>query len=189
MSNPTSNSTIEAIFARRSVRAYTDKKVDDATIELLAKIALAAPSGNNFQPVNVVIVRDAALIREAEKAVIAYFVKKGETNVVNRIKSRNDKIFYDAPVLFVLTVKNKSNTDVGIAAENISIAATSLGLGSILLGLPNVIFNDPDTAAYWKGKLGIGEGCEYGLVVAVGYAADTGKPHDIDVNKISYINA
>jgi nitroreductase len=183
-----SNSTIDAIFARRSVRAYTDKKVDDATIELLAKIALAAPSGSNSQPVNVIVVKNTALILEAEKAIIAYFTKKGDTAVVDRIKSRNDKIFYDAPVFFFLAVKNKSSTDVGIAAENVSIAATSLGLGSILLGLPNVIFNDPETAAYWKGKLGIGEGYEYGLAVAVGYAADTGKPHDIDVNKISYVN-
>jgi nitroreductase len=182
-----SNSTIEAIFARRSVRAYTGQQVDDAAIELLAKTALAAPSGSNSQPVNVIIVKNSALIQEAEKAIIAYFVKKGETGVVDRIKSRNNKVFYDAPVSFVLAVKNKSNTDVGIAAENISIAATSLGLGSILLGLPNVIFNDPDTAVYWKGKLGIGEGYEFGLAVAVGYAADTGKPHDIDPQKISYV--
>jgi nitroreductase len=183
-----SNATIDAIFARRSVRAYTDKQVDDATIELLAKTALAAPSGNNSQPVNVIVVKNTLLILEAEKAIVDYFVKKGETKVVERNRSRNNKIFYNAPVSFFLAVKNKSNTDVGIAAENISIAATSLGLGSILLGLPNVIFNDSETAAYWKGKLGFGEDYEFGLAVAVGYAADTGKPHDIDPQKISYVN-
>jgi nitroreductase len=182
-----SNSTIDAIFARRSVRAYTAQKVDDETVDLLAKTALAAPSANNSQPVNVVVVRNSALIREAEAAIIAYFEKKGETAVVDRIKSRNNKIFYDAPVSFFLAVKNNSNTDVGIAAENISIAATGLGLGSILLGLPNVIFNDPDTAAYWKAKLGFGEGYEFGLAVAVGHTADTGKPHDVDLGKISYL--
>jgi hypothetical protein len=140
------------------------------------------------KPVHVIVVRNTPLILEAEKAVVDYFVKKGETKVVERNRSRNNKVFYNAPVSFFLAVKNKSNTDVGIAAENISIAATSLGLGSILLGLPNVIFNDPDTAAYWKGKLGFPEGYEYGLAVAVGYAADTGKPHDIDLKKISYVN-
>jgi nitroreductase len=183
-----SNSIIDAIFARRSVRAYTAQKVDDETVDLLAKTALAAPSANNAQPVNVIVVRNSALIREAEQAIIAYFVKKGETAVVDRIKSRNDKIFYDAPVSFFLAVKNNSAADVGIAAENISIAATGLGLGSIILGLPNVIFNDPDTAAYWKGKLGFPAGYEYGLAVAVGHTSGTGKPHDIDPGKISYIN-
>jgi nitroreductase len=183
-----SNSTIDALFARRSVRAYTAQPVDEATVDLLARIALAAPSASNGQPVNVVVVRDSALIREAEQAVIAYFTKKGETGVVDRIKSRNNKVFYDAPVSFFLAVKNNAATDVGIAAENICIAATSLGLGSIILGLPNVIFNDPDTAAYWKNKLGFGGDYGFGLVVAVGHSAGTGKPHDIDPKKISYIS-
>ncbi|MDR1970464.1 MAG: nitroreductase family protein [Treponema sp.] len=182
-----SNSTIDAMFARRSVRAYTGEKVDDATIDLLAKTALAAPSGNNSQPVHVIVVQNKALIEEAERAIIAYFVKKGETAVVERIESRNNKIFYDAPVSFFLAVRNNAHTDTGIAAENVSIAATALGLGSIILGLPNVIFNDPETASYWKGKLGFPEGFEFGLAVAVGRAADTGKPHDIDPQKISYI--
>jgi nitroreductase len=182
------NTTIDAIFARRSVRAYTAQKVDDETVELLAKTALAAPSGSNSQPVDVVVVRNSALIREAEQAIIAYFVKKGETAVLDRIKSRNNKIFYDAPVVFFLALKNKSGADVGIAAENIAIAAASLGLGNIILGLPGVIFNDGDTAAYWKGKLGFPDGYEFGLAVAAGYAADTGKPHDIDLKKISYIS-
>ncbi|MDR3247747.1 MAG: nitroreductase family protein [Treponema sp.] len=183
-----SNSTIDAIFARRSVRAYTDQKVDDATLEVLAKTALAAPSGGNSQPVNVIVVKNTSIILEAEKAIIDYFVKKGETATVERIKSRNNKVFYNAPAALFLVVKNKASTDLGIASENVSIAAASLGLGSILLGLPNVIFNDPDTAAFWKGKLGIPDGYEYGLAVAVGYAADTGKPHDIDEKKISYVN-
>ena len=183
-----SNPAIDAIFTRRSVRAYTAQKVDTETVDLLARTALAAPSGSNSQPVNVIVVRDKALIGEAEKAVIAYFVKTGESAVVDRIKSRNNKVFYDAPVCFFLAVKNKASTDTGIAAENISIAATALGLGSIILGLPNVIFNDPETAAYWKGKLAFPEDYEFGLAVAVGYAADTGKPHDIDLKKISYID-
>jgi nitroreductase len=181
------NPVVDAVFARRSVRAYRAQKVDDEAVDLLARAALAAPSGMNSQPVKVIVVQDRALIGEAEKAVIAYFVKTGEKAVLDRIKSRNNKIFYDAPVCFFLAVRDGANTDLGIAAENISIAATGLGLGSILLGLPGVIFNDPETAARWKARLGFTEGYEFGLAVAAGYAADTGKPHDIDLTKISYI--
>jgi hypothetical protein len=50
-----------------------------------------------------------------------------------------------------------------------------------------VVFNDPASAAYWKEKLRFPEAYEYGLAVAVGYAADEGKPHDIDPGKLSYI--
>jgi nitroreductase len=182
-----SNSTLDAIFTRRSTRSYTTQKVDDETIALLAKAALAAPSGSNNQPVNVIVVQNTPLILELEKAVIDYFIKTGENSVVDRIKSRNNKIFFDAPVVFFLVVKNKASTDVGIMSENLAIAATSLGLGNVILGLPGVVFGDSATAAYWKVRLGFPEGYEYGLAVAVGYAADQGKPHDIDLKKISYI--
>jgi hypothetical protein len=50
-----------------------------------------------------------------------------------------------------------------------------------------VVFNDPDTASYWKEKLGFPEGYEYGLAVAVGYAAFEGKPHEIDLGKLRFI--
>jgi nitroreductase len=181
------NPVLDAIFTRRSNRAYTNKKVDAETIVVLTKAALAAPSGSNRQPVNVIVVEHEALILELEKAVVDYFVKTGEQTVLERIRSRKNKIFFDAPLLFVLAIKDNANTDVGIMSENLAIAATSLGLANIILGLPGVVFNDPDTAAYWKGKLGFPEGYEYGLSVAVGYAADEGKPHDIDLSKITYI--
>jgi nitroreductase len=182
-----SNAVLDAIFTRRSTRAYTDKKVDAETVALLAKAALAAPSGSNAQPVNVIVVQNVPLILELEKAVVDYFVKAGDEAVVERIKSRKNKIFYDASTVFFLAVKNNAAVDVGIMAENLAIAATSLGLANIILGLPRVAFNTPDTAAYWKEKLRFPEGYEYGLAVAVGYAADEGKPHEIDVSKLSYI--
>ncbi|MDR3139803.1 MAG: nitroreductase family protein [Treponema sp.] len=181
------NATLEAIFARRSNRAYTAQKVDDETVAVLAKAALAAPSGSNSQPVNVIVVQQVPLILELEKAVIDYFAKTGNNEVLERLRNRKNKVFYDASTVFFLAVKNHAGTDVGIMSENLAIAATSLGLANILLGLPGVVFNDPDTAPYWKGKLGFPEGYEYGLAVAVGYAADEGKPHEIDLAKISYI--
>lgn len=182
-----SNSTFEAIFERRSCRAYTSQKVDDETVALLAKAALAAPSGGNAQPVNLIVVQNVPLILELEKAVVDYFGKTGDEAVLGRLKSRKNKIFYDASTVFFLVVKNKAHTDAGIMSENLAIAATSLGLANIILGLPGVVFNDPDTAPYWKEKLGFPEGYDYGLAVAVGYAADEGKPHEIDLGKLSYI--
>ena len=181
------NSTLEAIFNRRSVRAYTDREVDSETADLLARAALAAPSGSNQQPVNVIVVRNKALILELEKAVVDHFIKIGDQVVAERNKQRGNKIFYNASTVFFLAVANDKTTDVGIAAENIVIAASSLGLGSIHLGLPHAVFRDPATADPWKARIGFPPGYEYGLAVAVGYAADEGKPHDIDPAKISHI--
>ncbi|MDR3145882.1 MAG: nitroreductase family protein [Treponema sp.] len=182
-----SNAALDAIFTRRSHRAYTAQKVDDETVTLLARAALAAPSGSNAQPVNVIVLQNLPLILEMERAVVDYFVRAGDEAVLERIKKRNNKIFYDASTVFFLAVKNKAAVDAGIMSENLAIAATSLGLANIILGLPGVVFNDPASAAYWKEKLRFPEGYEYGLAVAVGYAAGEGKPHDIDLGKLSYI--
>jgi nitroreductase len=182
-----STDAVNAIFVRRSNRAYTAQRPDDETVTLLAKAALAAPSANNAQPVNVIVVQNVPLILELEKAVVDYFFKAGDKTVVEHIKRRNNKIFYDASTVFFLAVKNEAAADAGIMAENIVIAAASLGLANIILGLPRVAFNDPETAAYWKEKLRFPEGYEFGLAVAVGYAADEGRPHNIDLGKLSYI--
>jgi nitroreductase len=181
------NSTLDAIFARYSCRSFTDEKIDDETVAVLAKAALAAPSGNNAQPVNVIVIQNKDLILEMEKAVVDFFVKAGNNKVAETNKKRNNKIFYNASTVFVLPVKNNSSADVGIASENIAIAAASLGLGNIILGLPGVVFSDLATTAYWKQKLSFPDGYEYGLAVAVGHAAAEKKPHAVDEGKISYV--
>ncbi len=48
-------------------------------------------------------------------------------------------------------------------------------------------FQDPDTAGFWKKKIGFPENFVYGLAVAVGYTAGEGKPHEPDMEKLSYI--
>jgi nitroreductase len=181
------NSTLDAIFTRFSCRSFTDKKIDDETVATLAKAALAAPSGNNSQPVTVIIVQNTNLILEMEKAIVDFFVKTGNKEVAERNKSRGNKIFYNASTVFFLAVKNNSSADVGIASENIAIAASSLGLGNIILGLPGVVFSDPATSDYWKQRLAFPAGYEYGLAVAAGYAVVEGKPHSIDMGKIRYV--
>ena len=53
------NSTLDTIFARKSVRTYTDQAVSTEQVETLLKAAMAAPSGINLQPWRFVVVTDA----------------------------------------------------------------------------------------------------------------------------------
>ena len=52
------NSTLDTIFARKSVRTYTDQAVSPEQVETLLKAAMAAPSGINLQPWRFVVVTD-----------------------------------------------------------------------------------------------------------------------------------
>ncbi len=41
---------LDAITKRRAVRSYTDQPVDDATVDALLRVALAAPTGSAHRP-------------------------------------------------------------------------------------------------------------------------------------------
>lgn len=53
----------EAVAARRSVRAFTDEPVDDATLRSLLERAARAPSGGNVQPWRIYVVNGDAMAR------------------------------------------------------------------------------------------------------------------------------
>lgn len=49
---------LEAIRLRRSVRRYTDRPVDDATVDRLLRLALLAPTGGGAQAWSLLVVRE-----------------------------------------------------------------------------------------------------------------------------------
>lgn len=49
---------MDAIYGRRSVRAYTDKPLDRTLIEELLRAAVQAPSAHNTQPWSFVLIQD-----------------------------------------------------------------------------------------------------------------------------------
>ena len=53
---------MDAIFARTSIRSYQPQAVEEEKIELLLKAGMAAPSGKNVQPWELVVVDDRAAL-------------------------------------------------------------------------------------------------------------------------------
>ena len=49
---------IDNLFARRSIRKYTDEPVSEEDIKTLLEAAMAAPSANDSQPWHFVVVAD-----------------------------------------------------------------------------------------------------------------------------------
>ena len=62
---------LDAITKRRAVRTYTDQPVDDATLDALLRVALAAPTGSGAQAWSLLVVRDADRRRAVADLVIA----------------------------------------------------------------------------------------------------------------------
>ncbi len=105
---------LEAIRTRRSVRSFTAKPVPREVIEKIVDGARLAPSANNIQPWEFVIVTDQAT-RERIASVTDY-----------------GRFIADAPVcIAVFCEDTKYYLEDGCAAtENILIGAHALGLSS-----------------------------------------------------------
>jgi nitroreductase len=60
----------EAIRKRRAVRTYTDRPVDDETLDRLLRLALVAPTGSGQQAWGLIVVREPERRREIAELVI-----------------------------------------------------------------------------------------------------------------------
>ena len=157
------NQVLDSIKARRSVRKFQDKPVDEATLQTLLEVVQWSPSWANTQCWEVIVVKDPAL-REQLQAAMA----KGNPAT---------KTIVSAPLLLVLCAKKNSSGyyngqvttkygdwmlyDLGIASMSLCLAAHSLGLGSVVVGL-----FDHDAAAR---AVGLPEGYELVSILPMGY--------------------
>ena len=183
--------TIEAIKARYSCRAFTNRMPSDADLQTIAEAAVAAPSAMNMQPWHVIIVKNKALLDELETEGMKSLVALPDKGTYNRMQERGGKMYYNTPCQMIIAI-NKANKwqdiDCGIITQNIALAATSLGINSLICGLIKHSFSG-DNGDYFKKKLGFHDGYDIGISVLLGYAAESGvkPPHELDLGKISVV--
>ena len=182
------NQILETIKTRSSIRAYQTKPLTREQLNALTEAALASPSAMNLQLWHFIVIENKAALNELEQDVIDYFVEVDDKTALERMKSRNNKVLYDAPCVIVISIdpQHWSQIDAGIAVQNIAIAAKSMGLDSVILGMPSVVFKG-SKAGYWVQKLGFQQGHVFGIAIAVGYAAMDKEPHEMDRGKVSFI--
>ncbi len=178
------NEVLKAIRDRRSCRAFKDTKLSKEQVGALILAALCAPTGGNMRGVHVSAVTDAGVIEEMEQGIVAILQATKNESMLKKLAVHNHKAFYNAPVVFFLSVGNKitPQLDAGICAQTLALAAHSLGLGSVILASPAMLFGI-DKAESWKEKLQFPDGHNFAVAVAVGHAADTGAPHEPDTGK------
>jgi nitroreductase len=155
--------TQEAIRSRRSIRSYQATEVDDNTLELVLEAARQAPSWDNTQCWQFIVVRDtdsrnkladmlprnnsaARGIREAPVVIVAC-AELGKAGYLGGRLSSDKGDWY----MF----------DVALAMQNLVLAAQSLGLGTVYIG-----WFDEEKAARF---LGIPEGYAIVAMTPLGY--------------------
>lgn len=131
----------EGIRTRRSVRRFSDRRVEDEKIRAILDAARMAPSWANMQCWSFVVVRDASARKEISELtyVESFFSPLGYK--VNPAK----KGVAEAPVVIIACADPKRSgvlwdqayymTDMGIAAQNMMLAAHALELGTVFVGV------------------------------------------------------
>lgn len=155
--------TIENLFARRSIRQYSDQPVSDEQVRLLLEAAMAAPSAGNRKPWHFVVVRDPALrARIAESHPHAKMMRQAPVCIVPC--GQPSLSFADRSDFWI--------QDLSAATANILLAATTLGLGSVWCGVHPV----PERVSEARAILGIPDDVIPLCYIAVGYGAEEKEP-------------
>lgn len=108
---------IENIMNRKSVRKYLDKKVEDEKVTTILKAGMAAPSGKNIRPWELIVVTDRAVLDSMAA------------------KLPNAKMLQQAPLAIVVCGNTEKSSywyvDCSAVTQNILLAAEALGLGAV----------------------------------------------------------
>ena len=156
-------SALDNIFARKSVRSYTDEPVSPEQVETILKAAMAAPSGMNMQPWRFVVVTDQKV---KDKLAIGFnkMIAKAHVVIIVCGKTTNK-----------LGAPNKNWTaDCAASTENLLLAVEALGLGAVWTACyPYEDRMNPTVEA-----LRLPENISPYCIVPIGHPAGNDKPKD-----------
>ena len=143
---------IEAIYARRSVRRYQARPVEQPVLEELLRAAAQAPSAMNSQPWAFGIITGADRLRTLSDRAKAYLLERIEQFPMleryrNMLANPATNLFYGAPALVMLYAKPagpQPQMDCCLAAQTLMLAAHGAGLGSCWIGLAAFLCSSPE---------------------------------------------
>jgi len=116
--------TLDVIFTRRSIRKFKSTSVKQKDVRLLLKAAMYAPTANNTQSCQFIVIDDREQLDAIAKVhPYAQMLKEAPLAIIvcgDRTLEKED---------FYLSINGSA------ATQNILLAAHALGLGSVWLGV------------------------------------------------------
>lgn len=147
--------TYELMLRRRSIRKFKQEQIPAEVLQKCVNAGRVAPSGANIQPLGYIIVKDPQQCeRVFGNTAWAGYLDDGAP------EAGEEPTAY----IFILTNtehRSGADTDVGIAAENITLAALEEGVGSCMVGSLD--------RGELREILQVPDHCEISLAVAMGY--------------------
>ncbi|AEG58684.1 nitroreductase family protein [Desulforamulus ruminis] len=163
---------MDALLTRRSIRKYTGEQISESIVKDLLVAAMSAPSAQNQQPWQFIVINKPELLRELPNC------------------SPYAQMTANAPLVIVVcgdTQLEKSKgfwvQDCSAATENILIAANYLGLGAVWVGL----YPREERVNAVRNLLGLPDHVIPLALIPIGYPAETKEPANrYDASKVHY---
>ena len=156
----------ELLLNRRSIRKYTDQKVDPEDVRLILESALTAPSSKGARSWQFIVVEDREMLDH-----------------LSGCKSNYAASMSTAPLAVVVTADiTKSEAwieDASVAAAFMQLQVAALGLGSCWVEVRDRYRDDGEPAEdYVRQALGIPE--EFGVlcIITIGHKNEERRPID-----------
>jgi nitroreductase len=160
---------LDLIKKRRSIRDYTHEPVSDAAVKTMLEAAMAAPSANNSQSWEFVVVRREDLRQQLAKMKTWSYMCAGASVVFAVCGNKRHSRYW---------VENTS-----AATENLLLAAASLNLGAVWIA----VYPEQEYEEYVRNLLSIPDELHILCLVAVGHPAETKPPRtQYDESKVHY---
>ena len=115
---------LDYILDRRSIRRFTDQKIDNKQIISLLTAAMYAPSAVNMQPWHFVVIDDPSLM---QKVMEIHPHARMLNSASHAVVICGDELLQHADGYWVV--------DCGAATQNLLLAAQTMGLGACWVGL------------------------------------------------------
>jgi len=183
------NSVLQAIDQRRSIRSYTDKQISRDHLDLLLSAAVSSPSARNSQPWHFTVVQTQTLIERINRAAVEQMKKGADEKLLARFSEPGFTIFHHAPTVIFISANSQGRfaiVDCGIAVQSIALAAHSLGLGSVSLGMPIAAFEGTEKESLEK-ELDFPLGSSFQIAIALGHPAAGKEKHPVENGKITIL--
>jgi len=148
-------SLLDTIKSRRSVRKYSDREIDDSSIERILEAARWAPSGLNNQPWRFIVIRDQDV-----KKMLSGLTHYERIMIESKAAIA---VFYNEHAGYH---REKDLMSIGAAIENMLLQAHDEGIGSVWLG--EILKNSEKVSEI----LGAGQENELAAVIALGYKGE-----------------
>ncbi len=135
------NDVIRCLMNHRSVRQYTDRKIEPETLDMILKAGTRAATGGNLQLYSILVIDDPKRLAELDQALEVPFIVRSNCSTailamvdLHRVRKwltmhGEREVITDRPYNFFMAI-----WDSLIALQNMVVAAESLGLGTCYLG-------------------------------------------------------